>query len=155
MHSCHPFLPSPPGTTRQKGPGGPSCLPHSAAVLLPAFAPWPARSPVSPPRPHALCASERPEWGVEIRFEWVTVYPVSVGHRCPMFRTIAHFDFSSLLKCFTEFFLGCLYDLQWPRPQIKQMLVSHLFLEVPFVGLEVKWLPCDFCDPMCLRRVTL
>lgn len=69
--------------------------------------------------------------------------------------TISHLDFSTLLKFFTEFFLCCLYDIPWPFSQIKQMLVSHLFLDMPFIQLEVNWLPCDFCNPMCSRKVNL
>ena len=44
---------------------------------------------------------------------------------------------------------------EWPLPQIKQVLVSPPFLEVPFIQLQVNCLLCNFCNLMCSRKVNL
>lgn len=123
---------------------------HIAAISLPRLVPRWAHSWGSSPWPGGV--HEHPgRHGVKPVRGWdflcLQVRDVLYSH------IVLYLAFSNLFKFFSEFSLSCLYDTQWPLPQRKQVLVSHLFMEVPVIQWQVNWLLCNLGSLMGSRKV--
>lgn len=148
---CHPVAFVPPGKREEEELAGSLCPPRVAALRPPGL---------SGDRcvPRALAQAPvvaLSPWGGAWREagDWAGIHLVSAGPGCCVVSYPPAWP-GAVCTVVTEF-TACLDDTRGPLPQVKQVLVSSLVLEAPFVQVQVNWLLYDFCNQKCSRKVSL